>query len=34
VRPRINEAFGGVNREYNARVGLDDEFPMVMGTGY
>lgn len=32
--PRINEAFGGVNREFNARVGLDDEFPMVMGTGY
>jgi hypothetical protein len=30
----INETFGGVNREYNARVGLDDEFPMVMGTGY
>lgn len=34
VRPRMNEAFGGVNREYNARVGLDEEFPMVMGTGY
>ena len=34
VRPRLSEAFGGVNRDFNARVGLDDEFPMVMGTGY
>jgi hypothetical protein len=34
TRPRIDETFGGVNREYNARVGLDGEFPMVMGTGY
>lgn len=32
--PQLTEAFGGVNREYNARVGLDLEHPMVTGTGY
>lgn len=34
TRPTFAEAFQGVTREYNARVGLDDEFAMVQGTGY
>jgi len=35
TRPLFGEAFrGGVSRTWNARCGLDDEFPMVGGTGY
>lgn len=33
-RPTFEEAFSGVSREYNARVGLDEEYAMVGGTGY
>lgn len=32
--PALGQALGGTSREYNARVGLDDEFAMVNGTGY
>lgn len=34
AQPTFGQAFQGVNREYNARVGLDQEFAMVQGTGY
>lgn len=34
VQPAFAKAFQGTNREYNARVGLDDEFAMINGTGY
>lgn len=31
--PGLDEASRGLSREYNARVGLDDTYPMVTGTG-
>lgn len=32
--PTREQALGGTNRDFNARVGLDDAFAMVNGTGY
>ena len=34
TRPTLAQAFRGVGRGDNARVGLDQEFAMVNGTGY
>jgi hypothetical protein len=34
TRPTLEQTFRGVSREYNQRLGIDEEFAMVHGTGF